>query len=103
LLKPVQPVWTGFVEPTLPVRAMTVWLRSSVFGPVGCDQTRWSTPSAVRASATWSVLEPSGVVTRFHGAALAADAAKAVIKTASTEARIIMRAILARDRPSCDR
>ena len=73
---------------------MTVWRRSSVFGPVGCDQARWSTPSAVRARPTWSVLAPSGVVTRFHGAALADDAAQTVSSTARAAARILMRAIL---------
>jgi hypothetical protein len=34
------------------------------------------------------VLEPSGVVTRFHRAALAEDAAKAVISTAMASARM---------------
>ena len=88
-MNPVQPLWMGFVAPTLPLRAITVWSRSSVFGPVGCDQARWSTPSPVRASPTWSVLAPSGVVTRFHGAALAEGAAQATIRTAIATARAL--------------
>src|SRR6185503_11971765 len=72
---------------------MAVWWRSSVFGPVGCDQARWSTPSAVRASPTWSVLPPSGVVTRFQGAAFAEGAAHAAIVTARAAARILIGAV----------
>ena len=60
-----------------------------MFGPVGCDQARWSTPSPVRASPTWSVLAPSGVVTRFHGAALAEGAAQATIRTAMAAPRTV--------------
>ena len=81
-VKPVQPLWIGVVAPIFPAGEMAVWSRSSVFGPVGCDQTTCSTPSAVRASPTWSVLAPSGVVTRFHGAALADEAAQAAISEA---------------------
>src|ERR1700742_3444960 len=73
-VKPVQPLWIGLVAPTFPARVIAVWLRSSVFGPVGWCQATWSMPSAVRASPTWSVLDPSGVVTRFHGAAPAGAA-----------------------------
>jgi hypothetical protein len=90
LVKPVQPTWIGFVAPILPLRVMTVWLRSSVFGPVGCDQARWSTPSPVRASPTWSVLAPSGVVTRFQAAALAEGAAQAAVKTTMAATRIVI-------------
>jgi hypothetical protein len=43
----------------------------------------------VRASPTWSVLEPSGVVTRFHGAAFADEAAPAAITTAMAVVRIL--------------
>jgi hypothetical protein len=43
----------------------------------------------VRASPTWSVLAPSGVVTRFQGAAVADDAAQAAISTAMAAARIL--------------
>ncbi len=88
-VKPVQPLWIGLVAPTLPRRQIAVWRRSSVFGPVGCDQARWSTPSPVRASPTWSVLAPSGVVIRFHGAALADGAAQAASSTTAAAARSV--------------
>ena len=51
-VKPVQPVWIGFVAPILPARMITVWRRSSVFGRVWWCHATWSTPSPVRASPT---------------------------------------------------
>jgi hypothetical protein len=45
----------------------------------------------VRARPTWSVLAPSGVVTRFHGAALAEVAAQAAMVRAMAAAAILIR------------
>ena len=70
-MNPVQPLWIGFVAPIRPLREITVCSRSSVLGPVRRCQARCRVPSPVRANATWSMLDPSGVVTRFHGAAAA--------------------------------
>ena len=96
-VKPVQPVWIGLLAPILPARVITVWLRSSVFGPVGWCHATWSTPSPVRASPTWSVLEPSGVVSRFQGAALAGAVPQAAIRTATTTQRTFMERPYRRD------
>ena len=92
-VKPVQPLCTGVVAPIRPSREIAVCSRSSVFGPVGWCHARCSTPSPVRARPTWSMPDPSSVVTRFHGAA---DAVGAAASAASMAVRTAARSFIAR-------
>ena len=86
-------IWIGVVAPILPSRVIAECRRSSVLGPVGWCHARCSTPSPVRANPTWSIPDPSSLVTRFHGAAVAVGAAA---RAAITAVRKAARSVIAR-------
>ena len=89
LVKPVQPLWIGVAAPILPARRdrrveQVLGVRAGGVRPDEVEHSvaRPRQPNLVGAG-------PSGAVTRFHGAALAAGAAQTTIMSAVAAVRLV--------------